>query len=54
MAALNLRGQGYKDGAEDVRAFRRAVAEGRVTPIKSLSAHGGDGRSARTHGPRWQ
>ena len=36
MAALNLRGQGYKDGAEDVRAFRRAAAEGRVTPVKSL------------------
>ena len=36
MAALNLRGQGFKDGAEDVRAFRRAVAEGRVTPAPSL------------------
>ena len=36
MAALSLRGQGYKDGAEDVRAFRRAIAEGRVTPVKSL------------------
>ena len=36
MAALDLRGQGFKDGGEDVRAFRRAVAEGRVTPPRSL------------------
>ena len=27
---------GYKDGAADVRAFRRACLEGRVVPIKSL------------------
>ena len=36
LAALDLRSQGFKDGAEDVRAFRRAVAEGRVTPAPSL------------------
>ena len=30
------RGQGFKDGAEDVRAFRRACLEGRVVPAKSL------------------
>ena len=36
LAALDLRGQGFKDGAEDVRAFRRAIAEGRVTPAPSL------------------
>lgn len=30
------RGQGFKDGGEDVRAFRRAVAEGRVIPAPSL------------------
>ena len=35
-AGLSLRGMGYKDGAEDVRAFRRACAEGRVTPVRSL------------------
>ena len=35
-ASLSLRGMGFKDGAEDVRAFRRAALEGRVTPIKSL------------------
>ena len=31
-AALEIRGQGFKDGAEDVRGFRRAVLEGKVTP----------------------
>ena len=36
LAALELRGQGFKDGGEDVRLFRRAVAEGRVTPPRSL------------------
>ena len=30
------RGQGFKDGAEDVRLFRRACLEGRVTPAVSL------------------
>ena len=29
-AALELRGQGFKDGGEDVRQFRRACAEGIV------------------------
>ena len=35
-AVLVPRGQGFKDGAEDVRAFRRAVLEGRVTAGRSL------------------
>ena len=35
-AALILRGQGFKDGAEDVRAFRRAALEGGVSPVRSL------------------
>ena len=35
-AALSLRGQGFKDGAEDVRIFRRACLERRVTPVRSL------------------
>lgn len=35
-AALELRGQGFKDGGEDVRDFRRACLEGRVTPLPSL------------------
>ena len=36
VAALESRGQGYKDGGEDVRAFRRACAEGKVVPVVSL------------------
>ena len=32
MTALALRGQGFKDGAEDVRAFQRAALDGRLTP----------------------
>ena len=35
-AALEVRGMGYRDGAEDVRAFRRACADGRVVPVPSL------------------
>ena len=34
--ALSLRGQGFKDGSEDVRAFQRAVLDGKVTPVESL------------------
>ena len=33
---LEFRGQGFKDGAEDVRLFRRACLEGRVVPAPSL------------------
>ena len=35
-AALEVRGMGFMDGGEDVRAFRRACAAGRVTPAPSL------------------
>ena len=35
-AAFEARGMGYRDGAEDVRAFRRACADGKVTPSPSL------------------
>ena len=35
-AALITRGQGYRDGGEDVRQFRRAFLEGRVSPVPSL------------------
>lgn len=35
-ASLVLRGQGFKDGAEDVRGFRRAMAEDEVHPVPSL------------------
>ena len=33
---LELRGQGFRDGAEDVRGFRRACLSARVSPPKSL------------------
>ena len=39
-AAFQARGQGFKDGAEDVRQFRRACAEGRVAPSPSLLLRG--------------
>ena len=35
-AAFETRGMGFADGGADVRAFRRACAEGRVTPWPSL------------------
>ena len=35
-AAFDVRGMGFRDGAEDVRAFRRACADGKVTPAASL------------------
>ena len=34
-AALQIRGMGWRDGAEDVRGFRRAILEGKVTPEPS-------------------
>ena len=33
---LERRGQGFKDGGEDVRAFRMACISGNVTPTESL------------------
>ena len=36
LARLELRGQGYMDGGEDVRKFRRWCLDGKVTPIPSL------------------
>ena len=33
---VEARGQGFQDGGEDVRMFRRACAEGKVTPATSL------------------
>lgn len=40
-APVDLRGQGFKDGAEDVRRFRRAFAEGKVAPVPSLLLRSG-------------
>ena len=36
LAALELRGMGFRDGAEDVRGFRKACADRRVVPAPSL------------------
>ena len=36
LAALVVRGQGYQDGGEDVRDFRKATLGGRVRPVRSL------------------
>ena len=36
LARLEVRGMGFKDGAEDVRGFRRACLEGDVMPVESL------------------
>ena len=36
LAALEIRGMGFRDGAEDVRGFRRACADCRVVPAPSL------------------
>ena len=36
IAPFEARGQGFKDGAEDVRIFRRACLEGRLRPVESL------------------
>ena len=36
MAVLEFRGMGFRDGAEDVRGFRKACADRRVIPAPSL------------------
>ena len=36
LTGLVVRGQGYRDGGEDVRQFRKAVLDGKVAPTRSL------------------
>ena len=36
LAALEFRGMGFRDGAEDVRTFRKSCADRRVVPVPSL------------------
>ena len=53
LAELIERGQGFKDGGQDVRDFRAAVLSGSVRPARSLLLNAamaeatGDGRSVR-------
>ena len=51
---LVYRGQGYRDGAEDVRFFRKAVLDGRVFPEKSLLLRSGNEPSRDGCGPSGQ
>ena len=36
LTGLAVRGQGFRDGGEDVRLFRKAILDGKVAPSKSL------------------
>lgn len=45
------RGQGFKDGGEDVRDFRRACVEGKVTPAPSLPLTAAMGEARVTSDP---
>ena len=40
LSGLAVRGQGYRDGGEDVRQFRKAVLDGKVAPERSLLLRG--------------
>ena len=41
--SLVVRRQGWKDGGQDVREFRRAVITGKVVPVASLLVRSGNG-----------
>ena len=45
------RGQGFKDGGEDLRLFRRAALEGRIAPVESLLMRSAMAEAADCHGP---
>ena len=53
---LHERGQGFMDGGEDLRTFRRAVAEGKVRPVPSLllTAAMGEGRAVGDPAGNWK
>ncbi len=48
------RGMGYRDGAEDVRAFRRAALDGNVTPVQVSAAPVQHGGGEDCFGSGWQ
>ena len=47
LTGLEVRGQGFKDGASDCRAFRAACLDGKVSPVKSLATPLGHGERSR-------
>ena len=49
--AVETRGQGFRDGAEDIRAFREALLTGKVTPVKSLLLRSALGEARDGVGP---
>ena len=51
MTAFEERGQGYKDGGEDVRMFRKAVEAGHVRPERSLLLRAAMGEARVTGDP---
>ena len=53
-AAFEARGMGFKDGAEDVRGFRRSCADGRVTPAPLPTTPLRNGRSSNRVRYGWQ
>ena len=54
LAKLELRGQGYRDGGEDVRQFRRWCLEGKVTPLPSLLLASAMSEARTIVDPCWQ
>ena len=51
MTALAFRGQGFRDGAEDVRGFRRAAFAGRFHPPVSLLLRSAMAEARAVHDP---
>ena len=51
LTALEVRGQGFKDGGEDVRTFRKAVSAGAVKPERSLLMRAAFGEARVTGDP---
>ena len=50
LTALEVRGQGFKDGGEDVRLFREACLADAVKPARSILVDGRHERGPRGHG----
>ncbi len=50
-ADLEVRGMGFRDGADNVRNFQRAIADGRVIPVPSLLWRSAMSEARVTSGP---